>query len=105
MTLTLNSISQFTTEFKGNFEYGILHFQPNISINLVDKLQLLPKYDLRARIFLAKKFKTSETFLNIGVDINYKSKYKLMSFDDRISAETGPPNPHTPSRCYIFKHI
>jgi hypothetical protein len=82
---TLNSISQLTFQIKGDFCFGLFHVQPNLQLNLVDKVQLLPKYDLRTRFFIAKQFKRPGTSFNLGVDVNYKSTYQLMTFDDRIS--------------------
>lgn len=82
---TLKSVSQFTFQAKGDFNLGVFHLQPNLTVNFVDKIQLLPKYDLRTRFFISKNFKRPGTTFNIGVDVNYLSKYQLMTFDDRIS--------------------
>ena len=82
---TLKSISQFTFQAKGDFKLGVFHLQSNLTVNLVDKIQLFPKYDLRTRFFISKDFKRKGTTFNIGVDVNYLSKYQLMTFDDRIS--------------------
>ncbi len=82
---TLNSINHFTLKASGDFSFGLLHIQPNISINLLDKVQLLPKYDLRSRFFISKIFKRPATVLNFGIDVNYNSTYQLMTFDDRIA--------------------
>lgn len=82
---TLNSINHLTLKASGDFSFGLLHIQPNISVNIIDKVQLLPKYDLRSRIFVSKKFKRPATVLNFGIDVNYNSTYQLMTFDDRIS--------------------
>ncbi|MFN5443676.1 MAG: putative porin [Crocinitomicaceae bacterium] len=82
---TLRNISQLTFQIKGDFSSGIFHIQPNLVMNLVDKVQLIPKYDFRTRVFLSKGVKRKSTLFNIGIDLNYKSSYQLMTFDDRIS--------------------
>lgn len=82
---TLKSVSQLTLQAKGDFKLGVFHLQPNLTLNLVDKIQLLPKYDLRTRFFISKNVKRPGTIFNVGVDVNYLSTYQLMTFDDRIS--------------------
>ena len=82
---TLTSISQISLNIKGDYNVGLFHFQPNFTFNLIDQVQIVPKYDLRSRLFISKKFKRPGTIFNLGVDINYKSKYQLLTYDDRIS--------------------
>ncbi len=82
---TLNSISQISLQFKGDLNIGVFHLQPNLAINFLNKVQLIPKYDLRARLFIKKEMKRPGTVFNFGVDMNYKSTYRLLTFDDRIS--------------------
>lgn len=82
---TLNNVSQFTIQVKGDFKVAFFHLQPNFTVNLLDKIQILPKYDLRARIFASKISKKPGTVFNFGFDVNYLSAYQLMTFDDRIS--------------------
>ncbi len=82
---TLRNVSQLSVQIKGDLNYKMVHLQPNLTINFIDKVQLIPKYDLRARLFLSKELKRKGTLINIGTDFNYKSTYQLMTFDDRIS--------------------
>ena len=84
---TLTNIQQFYVNASCNLNAGKFYLQPRITINyLNNNSNLLPKYDVRARVFWKSKMNNKEKYeVIIGSDIYAKSSYSLMYFDDRLS--------------------
>ncbi len=85
---TLSQIQQFYISASCNLSAGNFHLQPRFTLNhLIGATNLLPKYDVRGRLFWKKKLHGNEKYeLILGTDVFLKSSYSLLSFDSRLSA-------------------
>ena len=84
---TLTKIQQLYLSASCSVNAGKFYLQPRITLNhLNNQIQLLPKYDVRARLFWKSQIKNKEKYEVIaGVDVYAKSTYSLMNFDNRLS--------------------
>lgn len=87
---TLSDIQQLYISASCNLHAGKFFLQPRITFNhLSNKSQLLPAYDLRARVFWKSKIKNKQKYeVVVGSEIYSRSKYTLLDFDNRLSAFT-----------------
>ena len=84
---TLKSINQFYLDIATNIKLRNIYFTPRIICNSLSGVSsIVPKYDIRARVYWKKTFekKNNVTFM-AGIDAVYKSAYNLLNFDSRIS--------------------
>ena len=85
---TLMNVQQLYFSASYSLRTGKFYLQPRITINhLNNKSQLLPKYDVRTRVFWKSKINNKEKYeVIIGLDVYAKSTYSLISFDNQLSA-------------------
>ena len=80
---TLTQVHQLYLNTTCDLALGKFHLQPSITLNYLSKqMQLLPKYDVRARIFWKTKLKQRETYeVIVGTEVYAKSAYSLLNFE------------------------
>jgi hypothetical protein len=80
---TLTNLQQVYISTSCDISLGKFHVQPRITLNYLNKnISLLPKYDLRARLFFKTTIKHKEKYeFIVGADVYTKSSYALMNFD------------------------
>ena len=80
---TLTNLQQLYISTSCDISLGKFHVQPRITLNYLNKnISLLPKYDLRARLFFKTTIKQKEKYeFIVGADVYTKSSYALMNFD------------------------
>ena len=80
---TLTNLQQLYISTSCDISLGKFNVQPRITLNYLNKnISLLPKYDLRARLFFKTTIKQKEKYeFIVGADVYTKSSYALMNFD------------------------
>ncbi len=80
---TLTNLQQLLVSTSCDIRMGKFHIQPRITLNYLNKnISLLPKYDIRARLFFKTTIKQKEKYeFIVGTDVYTKSSYALMNFD------------------------
>jgi hypothetical protein len=95
---TLTNIQQFYVSAACNLRAGNFYLQPRFTYNHLNNSSLiLPKFDVRARMFWKKKLRNKEKYeVLLGGDVYAKSDYNLLSFDSRLSTFSidNPTNLH-----------
>jgi hypothetical protein len=83
---TLNNLSLSSLGLKSHIKLKNLFFQPLAIINLrSEELSFIPQVDLRTRIGLNKKiFKAKKMDFVIAFDLNYKSQYQLLDYNNSL---------------------
>jgi len=80
---TLTNVQQFFLSTSFDIKLGRFHVQPRMTLNHLNKnISLLPKYDVRARLFFKTTIKHKDKYeFIVGTDVYTKSSYSLMNFE------------------------
>jgi hypothetical protein len=91
---SLPTLQLINLNFKADFRYKALLFQPMVVVNQFSKeLSFLPVIDVRGRLALQKKiFKSQKLDFLVGVDVAYQSSRKLLDYVNALDVFVFSPS-------------